>query len=100
MTEERFETAFDAVASSPEEAAHMMARSNLMDALQAHIKKQGWTQAEAAAHLGVTQPRISDLFRDKLSRFSLDHLVTMLARAGIGIDIKIKRPVAKRKEAA
>lgn len=97
---QRFATAFDAISDSPEEAAHLMARSNLMDALQAHIKKQGWTQVEAAARLGVTQPRISDLFNDKLSRFSLDHLVTMLARAGISVDIRIKKPAAKRREAA
>lgn len=96
-TEQTFTTAFDAIASSPEEAAHLLARSSLMDALQQHIKKQKWTQVEAAAQLGVTQPRISDLFRHKLSRFSLDHLVTMLARAGIGVDVRIKK-TAKRKE--
>lgn len=95
----RFASAFDAIAGSAEESAHLEARSNLMDALQNHIKRQGWTQTEAARQLGVTQPRISDLFNDKLSRFSLDHMVKMLARIGIAVDIKIKKS-PKRREAA
>ncbi len=97
---EGFASAFDAVALNAEEAANMRARSDLMQALEKHIKSAGWTQTEAAAHLGVTQPRISDLLRGKLGQFSLDHLVTMLARAGLGIEIRVRKVAVKRKEAA
>ena len=97
---EIFDSAFDAVALSPEEAANFRARSDLMHALEKHIKSVKWTQTEAAAHLGVTQPRISDLLRGKLGQFSLDHLVTMLARAGLSIDIRVRKMAVKRKEAA
>jgi predicted XRE-type DNA-binding protein len=57
-------------------------RSQLMTALRKFIEKEGLTQAEAAKRLKVTQPRISDLNCGKISRFSLDTLVNMLADAG------------------
>ncbi len=70
-----------------------------MITLADHIKAQGWTQAEAAKHLGVTQPRISDLMRGKFNLFGLDHLAIMLARAGRQVEIRVKK-VARRKKAA
>ena len=59
-------------------------------AIERHIKQQGWTQKEAAAHLGVTQPRISNLMRGRLDLFSLDSLAAMLALAGIQIELNFK----------
>jgi predicted XRE-type DNA-binding protein len=38
----------------------------------------------------VTQPRISDLMRGKISRFSLDTLVNMLTDAGLQVELRIK----------
>jgi predicted XRE-type DNA-binding protein len=63
--------------------ASVAARSELMGELSDLIKRQGWTQKEAAAKLGVTQPRISDLTRGKIDLFSLDTLVDMAAVAGM-----------------
>jgi predicted XRE-type DNA-binding protein len=63
--------------------ASVAARSELMAKLSELIKLQGWTQKEAAAKLGVTQPRISDLTRGKIDLFSLDTLVDMAAVAGM-----------------
>ena len=96
---ETFETAWDAVGRSPEEVAHLKARSELMTALKTHIALQGWTQAEAAVRLGVTQPRISDLVRGKITVFGLDNLVTMLARAGMTVDIRVRKAPVKRQAA-
>ena len=96
---ETFETAWDAVGRTPEEVAHLKARSELMTALEAHIRKQGWTRVEAARHLGVTQPRISDLVCGKISEFGLDNLVTMLARAGMAVDIRVRKAPAKKQAA-
>ncbi|MBV8666381.1 MAG: XRE family transcriptional regulator [Burkholderiaceae bacterium] len=59
------------------------ARSELMQALAALIRRRGWTQKEAAARLGVSQPRISDLTRGKIELFSLDALVDLAAVAGL-----------------
>jgi predicted XRE-type DNA-binding protein len=92
-----FATAWDAVADTPEEAAILKARADLMIALADHIEAQGWTQAEAAKRLGVTQPRISDLVRGKFNLFGLDHLVTMLARAGQQVDIRVKKSSSRKK---
>ncbi len=40
------------------------------------------TQTEAATRCGLTQPRINDLLRGRLSRFSLDALVNIAAALG------------------
>jgi len=64
-------------------AASFTARTELMGKLTDLIKHQGWTQKEAAAKLGVTQPRISDLTRGKIELFSLDTLIDMAAVAGM-----------------
>ncbi len=51
------------------------------------IETRGLTQAAAAKLLGVTQPRISDLTRGKIDRFSIDTLIAMLGHAGVGVQI-------------
>ncbi len=61
-----------------------------MDALIRRIKAENWTQTEAAQHLGVTQPRVSDLYRGKFSQFSLDALVNMLIQLGDDVEMVIK----------
>ena len=92
-----YATVWEALGRTPEMAAHLKSRADLMLVLTDHIKKQGWTQVEAAKRLGVTQPRISELVRGKFSAFGLDLLVTMLARAGMAVDIRVKKnPAGKR----
>jgi predicted XRE-type DNA-binding protein len=59
--------------------------------LERHIKRQGWTQAQAAKALGVTQPRISNLFRGKINAFSLDLLVKMAATAGLRVTMRVRK---------
>jgi predicted XRE-type DNA-binding protein len=80
---------------SPAEARNLQMRSQMMTALRAFIAREGLTQAEAAKRLRVTQPRISDLTRGKISRFSLDTLVNMLSDAGLEFDLRIK-PAPRR----
>lgn len=96
VTGKTFASAWDAIAATPEEAMILKARADLMIVLTDHIKAKGWTQAEAAKHLGVTQPRISDLVRGKFNLFGLDHLATMLARAGRQIDIRVKKETPEK----
>lgn len=64
----------------------------MMIALRRFIEREGLTQAEAAKRLNVTQPRISDLTRGKINRFSLDTLVNMLTAAGLEVAVRIKTP--------
>ena len=75
---------------SPAEASNLRIRSQMMTALRKFIQKEELTQAQAARRLKVTQPRISDLNRGKISRFSLDALVNMLTDAGLEVDFRIK----------
>ena len=70
-----------------EESENLRIRSELMIELSEQIEKNGWTQAEAAAVMGVTQPRISDLVRGKIDRFSIDTLIAMLGSAGVRVRI-------------
>jgi predicted XRE-type DNA-binding protein len=75
---------------SPSEVRNLRMRSEMMTALRKFIEKEELTQAGAAKRFKVTQPRISDLTRGKISRFSLDTLVNMLADAGLEVDMRIK----------
>jgi len=81
---------------SPEEAENLRARSDLMIQLTKIIEARRLTQAAAAKWLGVTQPRISDLMRGRIDRFSIDSLVEMLGHAGhrVSFVLKPRRKVA------
>lgn len=67
----------------PAEAEVMKLRAEVMIRTAQYLKEQGWTQAEAARHLGITQPRVSRLIKGKVNDFSLDMLLTLAARAGL-----------------
>ena len=90
MTSQRFASVWDAIEDTPAEAENMKLRSALMDAIEDAIKAKGWTQAETAKQLGVTQPRVSALMRGKISMFSLDSLINMLTALGLKVDIQIR----------
>ena len=64
-----------------EEAMILAMRSDLMGQLRILIERKGWTQAQAAAELGVAQSRISDLTLGKWEKFSLDMLLLLAAKA-------------------
>jgi predicted XRE-type DNA-binding protein len=85
-----YASVWDAIEDTPAEAANMRVRSELMIALKMRIADQGWTQAEAARVMGVTQPRVSDLVRGKIERFGLDALVAMVAAAGLAVEVRVR----------
>jgi len=88
---------FSDLGFSAAEARNLQMRSQLMTALRKFVEKEGLTQAETARRLKVTQPRVSDLMRGKISRFSLDTLVTMSGDAGLEVDLRITaKPVSRR----
>ena len=74
---------------SPEEATILAMRSRLMGELRIKIRDMGWTQAEAAQVLGISQSRVSDLIRGKFEKFSLDMLITLATRAGKKVELKL-----------
>ncbi len=87
---ETFASVWDAIADTPAEAANLRARAELMRQIAAIIEANDWKQADAAAHCGVTQPRINDLLRGRVSRFSLDALVNIATALGQRVHIELE----------
>ena len=73
---------------SPDEAAILQMRADLMADLRKFIKAKKLTQAKAAETLGISQSRVSDLIRGKWERFSLEMLITLATRAGMHITLR------------
>lgn len=89
-----FASVWDALEDTPEDAAHMRLRSELVTAIRAVVDGWDLTQAEAARQLGVSQPRLNDLLRGRVGRFSLDALVGLAARAGLVVRMEVGREAA------
>jgi predicted XRE-type DNA-binding protein len=91
MTKTRtFANVWDALEQSPEDAATMTMRSNVMIAIKDKVHSWKTTQAQAARRLGITQPRLNDLLHGKINKFSLDTLTTLAMRAGLKVKIDIR----------
>lgn len=76
---------------APEEAEHLLIRSDLLIQLQETIASRGFKQSDVAKLLHVSQPRISDLLRGRIDLFSTDTLIDMLARLGIRVRLVVER---------
>jgi predicted XRE-type DNA-binding protein len=87
---ESYENVWDALADTAGEAASMQAKTELMRQIVDIINKREWKQVEAAQHCGVTQPRMNDLLRGRISRFSLDALVNIAASLGQRVHIELQ----------
>ena len=74
---------------SPDEAAILQMRADLMADLRIFIKAKKLTQATAAKILGVSQSRVSDLTTGKWDKFSLEMLITLVTKAGMHVTLKI-----------
>ncbi|CNK16080.1 Uncharacterized conserved small protein [Yersinia mollaretii] len=85
MNIQTFDSVWDAISETPEQAENMKVRSMLIQALNAWIARKGLTPAEAANALGITQPRVSELMHGKIQLFSIDKLVSIMATAGLHI---------------
>jgi len=82
MKSETYSSVWEAIADTPDQAVNMRARADLMVEITEVLNTHGWTQVEAARHCGITQPRMNDLVRGRISRFSLDALVNIAAKLG------------------
>ena len=87
---ESYANVWDALADTPEEAANLRARAELMQQIAAIVEENEWTQVEAAKNCGVTQPRINDLLRGRVSRFSLDALVNIATAIGRRVHVELE----------
>lgn len=79
---------FRDIGFSAEEAENLLIRTDLMLAVERRIT--GMSQVRAAKLLGVSQPRVSDLKRGRITHFTIDALVNMLARAGVHVRVSTR----------
>ena len=73
----------------PHQAAVMLLRCELAEGLRKWIAREGLTQAQAAQRLGVAQPRISEIARNKVHKLSLDYLVGLCAKADVSVAVTL-----------
>jgi predicted XRE-type DNA-binding protein len=94
IKERRFDSVWDAIESTPAAATNMKARADLLIALRDTV--DGWkvSQAAAAKRLEITQPRLNDLLKGRITKFSLDALVNLAAAAGMEVRVEILPPAA------
>jgi predicted XRE-type DNA-binding protein len=91
MKYEQFESIWDAIEKDPVVAANLKARSSVMMAIEQTVKSWNLSQVKAAKRLGLTQPRLNDLLRGRINKFSLDALMTVASKAGLSVELKIKK---------
>lgn len=89
MKQQRVKNVFKALEADHAVAENLNIRAQLMNILSEHIRKEGLTQKQAAELFEVTQPRVSDLTRGKIERFTIDMLIAMLARTGRRVRVSV-----------
>jgi predicted XRE-type DNA-binding protein len=72
----------------------MKARSELLIAIRDSVAEWETTQAIAAKRLGLTQPRLNDLLRGRINKFSLDALIDLAMKAGLKVKVQVTRAAA------
>lgn len=69
-------------------------KANLTLQIYRIIKSRGLTQAEAGAILGIKQPHVSALMRNRSGNFSVERLMDFLIALGQDVEITV-RPTRK-----
>ncbi|ELI6428067.1 XRE family transcriptional regulator [Vibrio harveyi] len=77
----------DLLTNDPVELSLITLKSKLVTTVKLMIVDNGWTQAQAATEIGVSQPRISNLMNGQLSKFSIDTLLEILGKLGYLMDV-------------
>ena len=77
-----FDNIFNAIIDEPSIASAYQTRSDLMIVIQDLINLKGWEQKDVGVHLGLSQPRVSDLVNGRLEKFSIDKLMNYLFKVG------------------
>lgn len=88
------ESVFADLDFGPDEADNLLLRAQLMSRIRDMAR--GVTQREAAALFKVSQPRLNDILRGKIDKFSLDALVNILGHAGMRVELRVMKKVSKR----
>lgn len=88
-----YDSVWLALASDEAEAETMRLRADLAIALRDRVASWKLTQAEAAKRLGISLPRLSELLKGRVGDFRLDRLVRLASKAGLKVEIRVRRVV-------
>ena len=75
-----------------EEPVEALAKSELAALIARALRARRLTQIAAAKVLGIDQPKVSELMRGRLTRFSTERLMTFLTRLGRDVEIVVREP--------
>jgi predicted XRE-type DNA-binding protein len=71
-------------------ADDLLVKAELAAKIIAEVQRRRLTQSQAAAILGIDQPKVSALKQGKLSGFSIERLMRILLALGRDIEITVK----------
>ena len=74
----------------------VLAKAEIARQVNRTIGEKGLTQSEAAAILGIDQPRVSALAKGRLSLFSLEKLMGFSSKLGSQVEIRIGLPTQRQ----
>ena len=72
------------------QAEQELLRARLTMEIYRLIKERGWTQSKAAAVLGIKQPHVSALMRNRAGVFSVERLMEFLTALGQDVEITLR----------
>ena len=96
MKREKFDNVWLALEPNAADAINLAMRSALMTSVEEAVAAWKLPQGAAAKRLGITRPRLNDLLRGKISKFSLDALTMLATRAGLTVKMSVKKTAMKR----
>jgi predicted XRE-type DNA-binding protein len=91
MASQSYNNIWYALEDNEADAINMTMRSDLMTSIEKVVESWNVTQAESAKRLGLTRPRMNDLLRGKISKFSLEALTALAHRAGLTVKMTVKK---------
>jgi predicted XRE-type DNA-binding protein len=87
----KFASVWDALEVSTDAAESMKARAAIMMRIEKTVRGWDISQQQAARRLGITQPRMNDLLRGRIDKFSLDALFDLAGHAGLRVSLAFRR---------
>ena len=72
-----------------EEGTVLLLRIQLLKTIKQEIDRRGWSQDEAAKFLNVKQPRISEIKKRRIDKFSVEQLTKLLHRLDKRISLTV-----------
>ena len=72
-------------------AQNQLLRMDLVIQIRKSIAKLDLTQAAAARRTNITQPRMNDLIKGRIHKFTLDALVNVAAQLGYTVNLTMKK---------